>query len=356
MHAFGPAENLVYEEVPDPVPTAGTVLVQVEAAGVHLVDTVIRAGASGGSPIPVPELPTIPGREVAGRVVGVGPSVDPAWIGKRVVVHLGMVPGGYAELAVAKVESLYELPDHVDAAQAVAAIGTGRTAAGILAEARLTADDVVLVTSAAGGIGAYLVQAARNVGGTVIGLAGGPEKVQLVRSLGARHAFDYRSPDWADQLKAALGDQEISVLLDGVGGPSGQQAFELLGTGGRAFLFGWSGGGAIEFTHQDLMSRGLTVGWAIGAKLARRLRELEATALDHTIEGHWQAPHHHIPPIRRPSSPPRPGNPPDNRQGRPSYLTKVGPGATWWVRSGTGAGRGCTGCRAETTGAPTAIR
>jgi NADPH2:quinone reductase len=286
LHAFGPAENLLYEEVPEPVPAAGMVLVDVEAAGVHLVDTMIRAGATGGSPIPVPELPTIPGREVAGRVSAVGPDVSSSWVGKRVVVHLGMVPGGYAERAVAKVESLYEIPDHVDAAQAVAAIGTGRTTAGILRQARLTADDVVLVTAAAGGIGSYLVQAARNVGATVVGLAGGPAKVELVRSLGAQYAIDYRDPEWAAALR---GSPEITVLLDGVGGPNGQKAFELLGVGGRAFMFGWSGGGPIQFTHEDLMSRGLTAGWAIGAKLTRQLRELEAAALDETVSGRWKA-------------------------------------------------------------------
>ena len=286
LHAFGPAENLRYEEVPDPVPGPGMVLVDVEAAGVHLVDTMIRAGATGGSPIPVPELPTIPGREVAGRVSAVGPDVSSSWVGKRVVVHLGMVPGGYAERAVAKVESLYEIPDHVDAAQAVAAIGTGRTTAGILRQARLTADDVVLVTAAAGGIGSYLVQAARNVGATVVGLAGGPAKVELVRSLGAQYAIDYRDPEWATALK---GSPEITVLLDGVGGANGQKAFELLGVGGRAFMFGWSGGGPIKFTHEDLMSRGLTAGWAIGAKLTRQLRELEAAALEETISGRWKA-------------------------------------------------------------------
>ena len=286
LHAFGPAENLQYEEVPDPVPGPGMVLVAVEAAGVHLVDTMIRAGATGGSPIPVPELPTIPGREVAGRVSEVGPDVSSSWVGKRVVVHLGMVPGGYAERAVAKVESLYEIPDHVDAAQAVAAIGTGRTTAGILRQARLTADDVVLVTAAAGGIGSYLVQAARNVGATVVGLAGGPAKVELVRSLGAQYAIDYRDPEWAAALKGGV---ELTVLLDGVGGPNGQKAFELLGVGGRAFMFGWSGGGPIQFTHEDLMSRGLTAGWAIGAKLTRQLRELEAAALEETISGRWKA-------------------------------------------------------------------
>lgn len=289
LHAFGPAENLLFEEVPDPVPGEGMVLIQVEAAGVHLVDTMIRSGMNGGSPIPVPDLPTIPGREVAGRVTAAGPDVDAQWIGKRVVVHLGMVPGGYAERAVAKVESLYELPDHVDAAQAVAAIGTGRTTAGILAQARLTADDVVLVTAAAGGIGGYLVQAARNAGATVIGLAGGAAKVETVRSLGAQYAIDYRDPEWAGKLKAELRDREITVLLDGVGGPSGQQAFELLGTGGRVFMFGWSGGGAIQFTQDDLMKRGLTAGWAIGAKIASQLRTLEAAALEDTISGRWHA-------------------------------------------------------------------
>ncbi|HWD79847.1 MAG TPA: zinc-binding dehydrogenase [Kribbella sp.] len=289
LHAFGPAENLVYEDVPDPVPGPGTVLVDVEAAGVHLVDTMIRAGSTGDSPIPVPSLPTVPGREVAGRVSAAGPDVDPSWIGKRVVVHLGMVPGGYAERAVAKVESLYELPGHVDAAQAVAAIGTGRTTMGILQQAHLTMEDVVLVTSAAGGIGSYLIQAARNVGAVAIGLAGGPEKVEVVRSLGASHAFDYRDPSWADQLTEALGEQAVTVLLDGVGGDSGQRAFELVGPGGRAFLFGWSGGGPIEFTHEDLMTRGLTVGWTLGAKMARQLRTLEAAALDETITGRWQA-------------------------------------------------------------------
>jgi NADPH:quinone reductase len=289
LHAFGPAENLVYEEVPDPVAGSGLVLIEVEAAGVHLVDTMIRAGTTGGGPIPVPELPTIPGREVAGRVSAAGPDVDPTWIGKRVVVHLGMVPGGYAEQAVAKAESLYELPDHVDAAQAVAAIGTGRTTAGILRQAHLTADDVVLITAAAGGIGSYLIQSVRNAGAIAIGLAGGPAKVETVRSLGAQYAIDYRDPEWTSQLKAELGDREITLLFDGVGGANGQQAFDLLGVGGRALMFGWSGGGPIEFTHEDLMTRGLTAGWAIGAKLTRHLRALESAALQETVSGRWKA-------------------------------------------------------------------
>ncbi|MET7282816.1 zinc-binding dehydrogenase [Kribbella sp. NPDC005582] len=288
LHAFGPPENLRYEEAPDPVPGSGMVLIQVEAAGVHLLDTFLRAGDVSGTAFAKPELPTIPGREVAGIVREVGPDVDESWVGKRVVVHLGMVPGGYAELAVAKVESLYELPDHVDGVQAVAAIGTGRTTAGILAEAALTAEDVVLVTAAAGGIGNYIVQAARNVGATVIGLAGGPDKVQLVRDLGAQYAVDYRDPDWASALRKDLGgERPVTVLLDGVAGPNGLQALDLVADGGRVLTFGWSGGEPLPVDSPDLSTRRVSVTAPLG-DIRSRLREFEGAALDEVVEGRWR--------------------------------------------------------------------
>jgi NADPH2:quinone reductase len=287
LHAFGPAENLRYEEVPDPVPGEGEVCIQVEAAGVHLIDTILRTGTARGGPVALPILPTIPGREVAGRVKAVGPGVDDRWMGKRVVVHLGSVPGGYAEQAVAKAESLYEIPDQLDAAAAVASIGTGRTAAGILEQAALSSDDVVLITAAAGGLGSLFVQAARNVGATVVGLAGGPEKVARVRGLGAQLAVDYTQADWPEQVKEQLAAREVTVVLDGVGGENGQRAFSLLGTGGRLLMFGGSGGGPIQLTTDDLINRGLSATWVIGPKLMRKLRALETAALRESVEGRW---------------------------------------------------------------------
>ena len=287
LREFGPAENLRYEEGPDPVPGEGQVRIKVEAAGVHLVDTKLRAGTAGGGPFAPPELPTIPGREVAGTVDAVGPAVDEQWLGKRVVVHLGQVPGGYAELAVAKVESLHEIPDHLDGATAVATIGTGRTAAGILEQAQLTTDDVVLVTAAAGGMGSLFVQTARNVGATVIGLAGGPEKTKQVSDLGAQIAVDYKEADWPEQVKTELGEREVTVVLDGVGGDNGRAAFDLLGIGGRLLMFGWSAGEPVQLTTRDLVNRGLTATWAIGPKLMRKLRTLETAALQESINGRW---------------------------------------------------------------------
>jgi NADPH:quinone reductase len=232
LHAFGPAENLRYEEIPDPAPGADQVRIRAEVSGVHLIDTTLRRGVAMG-PLPLPDLPAIPGREVAGVADAVGPDVDERLVGRRVVAHLGAASGGYAELAVAPAGALHEVPDHVPSDVAVAMIGTGRTAVGILDAAALTGDDAVLVTAAAGGLGTLFVQAARNVGAVAVGVAGGPEKVDRVRASGAEVAVDYLEPDWPDRVRDALGDRDVSVVLDGVGGEAGRAAMELLGVGGR---------------------------------------------------------------------------------------------------------------------------
>src|SRR5690606_27726634 len=163
-------------------------------------------GATPAAPSRPPELPMTPGREVAGVVDAVGPDVDPAWVGRRAVAHLGAAHGGYAELALAPVGGLHELPRHLRPEVAVAMIGTGRTAMGILEVAAITADDLVVVPAAAGGLGALFVQAARRAGAGVVGLAGGEAKVELVRSLGADVAVDYRAEGWVERLRAELGD------------------------------------------------------------------------------------------------------------------------------------------------------
>jgi NADPH:quinone reductase len=242
LHAFGPAENLTYEQVEDPVPGPGQVRVAVAAAGVHLLDTALREGEQG--PLPQrPELPTIPGREVAGVVESVGEGVAALWLGKRVVAHLGFAPGGYAELAVTEVERVHEIPANLDFAQAVAMIGTGRTAMGILGFAELGPESVAVIPAAAGGIGTLLVQYAKNAGATVIGLAGGPEKVARVAVNGADLAVDYKDPAWPQKVRAHLGGRTATVVFDGVGGQVAREAVALLGPGGTHLVFGWSADG-----------------------------------------------------------------------------------------------------------------
>ncbi|PAZ13296.1 oxidoreductase [Streptomyces sp. SA15] len=242
LHAFGPAENLTHEQVEDPVPGPGQVRIAVAAAGVHLLDTALREGMQGPLPEP-PTLPTIPGREVAGTVESLGEGVADLWLGKHVVAHLGFAPGGYAELAVTDVERVHEIPANLDAAQAVAMIGTGRTTMGILQFTELGSGSVAVIPAAAGGIGTLLVQYAKNAGATVVGLAGGPDKVAQVQAGGADLAVDYKDPSWPDKIRAYLGGRTATVVFDGVGGEVARQTTALLGPGGKHIVFGWSGEG-----------------------------------------------------------------------------------------------------------------
>ncbi|POX50249.1 oxidoreductase [Streptomyces sp. Ru71] len=242
LHAFGPAENLTYEQVEDPVPGPGQVRVAVAAAGVHLLDTALREGMQG--PLPeLPALPTVPGREVAGTVDALGDGVDPSWLGKAVVAHLGFAPGGYAELAVTDAARLHEIPGTLDPAQAVAMIGTGRTALGIAQFADLGPGSVAVIPAAAGGVGTLLVQYAKNAGATVVGLAGGPDKTARVEANGADLAVDYTDPGWPGKVRAFLGGRPATVVFDGVGGDVARETVALLGPGGRHLVFGWSAEG-----------------------------------------------------------------------------------------------------------------
>jgi NADPH:quinone reductase len=266
LREFGPAENLRLEEVEDPSPRPGQARIAVSAAGVHFIDTKLRAGGGTGL-LPPPDLPAIPGREVAGVVDAVGEGVDPAWVGRRVVAHLGPASGGYASLAVREIEALHALPDGLADDAAVAMIGTGRTTMAILDLAAITRDDTVLVTAAAGGIGTLLVQAARNAGANVIAAAG-PGKA----------AVDYSRPGWADDLG------EVTLVLDGVGGAIGRAALECLAPGGRLLLFGYASGEMTPLSAGDLFRYGITASAAIGRRLTIT-RELEERALAAAADG-----------------------------------------------------------------------
>ncbi|MGW7364437.1 zinc-binding dehydrogenase [Streptomyces sp. NPDC054841] len=293
LHAFGPAENLTYETVDDPEPGPGQVRIAVAAAGVHLLDTALREGESGPYPATV-ELPTVPGREVAGTVDRLGEGTDPAWLGKRVVAHIGMAPGGYAELTVTEAGRLHEIADRLDEAEAVAMIGTGRTTLGILQFTDLGPDSVVIVPAAAGGIGTLLVQYAKNAGATVIGLAGGPAKVARVTENGADLAVDYTLPDWPEHVRAHLGDHRATVVFDSVGGDTARAAVDLLGKGGQHIVFGWSSqgirtGSGLTFTDDELAARGITSQSVLGPAMLRKaggdVRTLETRALAEATAG-----------------------------------------------------------------------
>jgi NADPH:quinone reductase-like Zn-dependent oxidoreductase len=283
QYEFGPPQRLQYEQMTDPAPGPGQVRIKVAAAGVHFIDTAIRAGRSFGPPLP--GLPMTPGREVAGTVDAVGDGVDPAWLGVDVVVHLGMANGGYASLAVADVGAVHRRGG-LDPATAVAMVGTGRTTMGLLGLASLRPDDVVLVTSAAGGIGTLLVQAARAAGATVVGVAGGAAKVRQVLLNGASIVADYTGAGWDRAVRDQLHGRRLSLVFDGVGGAVATAALRLLGDGGRMLTFGFASGAAMDHDPDDVAARGIKLVNALAAPMPPP-RELAAQALAEAAAGRW---------------------------------------------------------------------
>ncbi|TCK26411.1 zinc-binding dehydrogenase [Pseudonocardia endophytica] len=281
---FGPPDVLVARDVPDPAPGRGQVRVRVAAAGVHLVDTRLRAGEAGG-PFGLPELPMVPGREVAGVVDAVGADTDPDWLGVRVSAHLGpAASGGYAELAVTDADALHRLPDHVSEVDAVAVLGTGRMTTGLLSLARPRTGELALVTSSAGGIGTLLVQWLVANGVDVVATAGSTARAASAH--GTVATAGYSTPGWEARLAAELGDRRPSLVFDGVGGAVGRAAFDLLAPGGRIVLHGWSSGSATAFTSQDLYTTGRTAIVGLGPPiLALGLRRLADEALDLLADG-----------------------------------------------------------------------
>lgn len=292
QHEFGEAEVLTVEDAAVPEPGEGQVRVRVHAAGIHAVDIDIRRG-EGPPSMPRPVLPMTPGREIAGIVDQVGSGVDTALIGARVVVHVGFINGGYAEYALAPAESLHVIPDAVGFSQAVAAIGTGRTAQLVLAEAKVHQDDVVIIPGASGGLGSQLAQLVVSRGATAVALYGGDAKREVVERLappGDRFiALDAADDHWASRMAELLGERKPTLLIDGVGGATSRIAFEALARGGRVVIIGWSSGDIIRLDAADIVERSLAVSVPLGRPVAR-LRDLETAALDALADGRVDPP------------------------------------------------------------------
>ncbi len=280
VREFGGPEVLRIEEVPDPVPGPGSLLVRVVAAGVQFVETQSRTGAlQGVSPVAPKSLPWIPGREVAGEVIAVGDGVSADWIGRRVsgltVPVAGAPGGGYAELAVIPAEGSNQLPDTLGYPEAVSLLGTGRTALGLVELAEVGKGDVVLVEGAAGAVGVLSMQLARAAGAeTVIALVRGTEKLRPAKEFGADVAIDTSSDDWPEQVRAAA-PEGVTVVFDGVGGEVGETTFELVARGGRFVVFGFSSGAQTRIDPEHAAERGVSVLSYFGPPTGSRSPEVQ---------------------------------------------------------------------------------
>ncbi|WP_367124725.1 zinc-binding alcohol dehydrogenase family protein [Streptomyces phytohabitans] len=234
-------DHLAVTELPDPVPAAGEVLVEVDAAGAGYVDVM---AVRGGYRTPL-HPGDIPGMEVAGRVTAVGPDVPDALVGQRVLA-LMLEAGGYAERAVTGADAVLPLPDGLDADAAVAAGINAMVAEIALRRAGLRAGERVLVLGAGGGIGVLATQLAHARGAEVTAVTSSAERAARLRALGATRTVDRHSVTVTEGTGAGTGEADAygtyDLVLDTVAGPDTAKHLSLLRTEGRYVLCGAAAG------------------------------------------------------------------------------------------------------------------
>ena len=253
VHEFGGPEVLRLEEVAEPQPGEGEVLVRVRAAGVNPVDTYIRSGVHAIKP----SLPYTPGLDAAGVVEAVGEGVTRVAAGDRVYTA-GTVSGAYAELAVCKESQVYRLPERVSFAQGAGVFTPYATAyRALFNRGQGKAGESVLVHGASGGVGTAAVQFARAAGFKVIGTGGTEEGRRLVAEQGAHHVLDHRAPDYLEQLKTLTGGEGVDIILEMLSNVNLGKDLDVLARGGRVVVVGSRG--AVEINPRALMTRDASI-------------------------------------------------------------------------------------------------
>jgi NADPH:quinone reductase len=237
MTAQGGPEVLHVVELPKPQPGPGEVLVKVDAAAVNFSDLMRRRGDV--YPVHTP-LPFVPGAEVAGTVVALGPDVDGPPVGTPVFGTVGAdASGGYAEYALAYTANLIPIPGGINADAAAGIIVSGLAASLILSDvAQVGAGETVFVPAAAGGVGSYAVQIAKLLGATVIAGAGTPAKREIALTLGADEAVGYREPGWTSKVLELTGGRGVDVALEMNGPAHLGQTLGILAPFGRLITYG----------------------------------------------------------------------------------------------------------------------
>lgn len=234
MRATGRPNVLAASDLPEPEPGAGEVRVLLELTGINYAEILSRKGLYTWAP----QRPYVLGMEGAGVIDEVGEGVDPAWVGREVMV--GTQYGCYAEKVVVPVERTIPAIESFSMEENAAFPVNYMTAWVALAEmARVAEGDKVVVTAAAGGVGTAAVQLAAKLGCEVYGLVGSREKLDLVRSLGAREALSYSDSDCFQRLRALSGG--VDVVLETVGGRVYRESQSLLNPFGRIVVAGFAG-------------------------------------------------------------------------------------------------------------------
>ena len=249
VREFGGPEVLRLDEVPDPQPGPGQVLVRIHAAGVNPVDTYIRTGAYAQKPA----LPYTPGSDAAGVVESVGQGVTKVKGGDRVYIYRSLT-GTYAGKALCTEPQVHALPNNVTFAQG-AAVGVPYVTAyrALHHKAQARAGETVLVHGASGGVGIAAVQMGRAAGTTVIGTASTDKGRELVAREGAHHVVDHSAADSQEQLMKLTGGGGFEVVLEMLANKNLAKDLAMLAKFGRVVVVGSRG--PVEIDPRGAMAR-----------------------------------------------------------------------------------------------------
>ena len=241
----GGPETLVLEEIPDPVPGPGQVLIDVRAVGVNFPDLLIIQDLYQIKP----PRPFAPGGELAGVVGAVGEGVTNVRLGDRVLVS--PVRSAMAEKAIGQAGSCWKIPDAMPFDEASALMLTYGTSQHALKDrAKLKAGETLLVLGAAGGVGLAAVELGKAMGARVIAAASSAEKLALAKEHGADAGVQYptgaldkaAAKALTDQFKAVCGPEGAHVIYDGIGGDYTEAALRAIAWSGRHLVVGFTAG------------------------------------------------------------------------------------------------------------------
>lgn len=268
LDGFGGPEVLKPDIMPVPQPGEGEILVKVAAAGVNRPDVQQRMGQYN----PPPGASQVPGLEIAGEVVAVGPSVSRYQVGDTVCALVS--GGGYAEYCVAPEPQALPVPGDLSLVEAAGVPETFFTVwTNVFDRGRLKPGETLLIHGGSSGIGTTAIQLAREFGSRVFVTAGSPDKCKACEDLGAERAINYREEDFVQVVKELTDGRGVDVILDMVGGDYVSRNLDCLAVEGRLVQIAWLGGPQVSANFMKLMLKRLT--WT-GSTLRPRTVEQKA--------------------------------------------------------------------------------
>ncbi|MFC7597245.1 NAD(P)H-quinone oxidoreductase [Terrabacter sp. GCM10028922] len=273
----GDADSLVLDEVPDPEPGPGQVLLDVVAAGVNRADVMQRLGHYP----PPPGASEYPGLEASGRVAALGEGVEGWHVGDEVCALLD--GGGYAERVVAPAEQLLPVPRGVSLEDAAGLPEVTCTVwSNVFLVANIQPGQVLLVHGGSSGIGTMAIQLARAVGAHVAVTAGSQAKLDVCRDLGAEHLVNYKEEDFVERVRELTKGHGADVVLDNMGAKYLGRNVEVLATNGRLVTIGLMGGRRGELDMGMLLAkRGAVIATSLRARPATEKAAIVAAVREH---------------------------------------------------------------------------